>query len=125
MTRSQMLDILWSHVEKVLYISREDFDRAIAPWECRVLEIGGVPSFIVVTNGPEFHIDSLGVGTKMPLREISSMLDEIVTKHGYAFTRTPKEDLRQRRVNEMFGARLVDEDEFDVHYKLEKRSCQS
>ncbi len=118
MTREDMVSHLWSKVEEKLYITKEQFVTTLENWN--VFEIGG-GSHIGMTKGPEFHIDGVIDSATLPLSEISKVLSDLVDRHGFASTRTPKEDLRQRRFNERFGAVATGEDEYDVHYQFKSR----
>ena len=55
-------------------------------------------------------------------------MQAIIDREGYVLTKTPKEEERQRRFNEAIGFEKIGEDEYDIHYRLDRmRSapCQS
>jgi hypothetical protein len=120
MERGELLDILWTQAEPILFITREEFDAAKMGWDIRGFEIDGQLAIITVQKGPEFHFTTLGTGKKIPLRMMKEFLVPIIQEHGFAFTRTPHEDTRQQRFNRRFGFVQVGEDALDIHYRLER-----
>lgn len=118
--RESIVDLLWDKVEPVLYISKDQFVDSLEGWEIEPLVVEGEIAFVILTRGPEFHFDSLRTGHKIPLSRIRETIERLIATHGYAETRTPREDFKQRRVNVLFGCERVGEDEYDIHYRLEK-----
>ena len=122
---SNLTDLLWQAVEPVMFITKEQFLASLCQWEIDIIETEGEPAFITLTRGPEFHIHSVGSGRRIPLREIERRIGVLVERYGYAETRTPKHMAKQRKINEMFGAMIVGEDDLDIHYRFYgRRKCQ-
>ncbi len=115
-----MLDLLWEHRHPLLFVSKEVFAKALEGWDIRPVEIAGVLAFITLQNGPDFHFQSLGTGHQLSRAMILTFVQAIIDQHGYATTKTPKEAQRQHRFNRLFGFEVVGEDEFDIHYRIER-----
>jgi hypothetical protein len=121
MTRGEAVDHLWGKISPDFYLTKEEFTENLKDWQIDVV-VGAddIPSFIVVRKGPDFHFHSLHTGATLTMGAIKRFLRAIITAHGYAATKTPKEDTKQRRFNERFGFEKVGEDEYDVHYRIER-----
>ena len=128
---THLTDILWGKASPSLFITKEAFVQNLAGWDIKPVMVDGVLAFITVQKGPDFHFQSLGTGHRITLRMIRDFLEPIIREHGFAATRTPKGDTRQRRFNERFGFKQVGEDVFDIHYRIEElpmsgdAKCQS
>lgn len=116
---TDLVETLWQRAQEKLYITREQFVASLEGWTIEPIEVAGETAFVTLRRGPEFHFSSLETGHRIPLGVIRARLAGIIAEHGYALARTPKDDRKQRRVNEFFGARIVGEDTFDVHYRLD------
>jgi hypothetical protein len=132
------LDLLWQKAREDLFLNgpederihREAFEKTLEGWDIEEVEgLNGIAGVFVV-RGPEFHFqifDSSFTATREHLRRYPGML---IDAYGYALTRTPKEDFRQRRFNERLGFFQVGEDDLYIHYKInqlpfrEKTPCQ-
>lgn len=110
-------DRVWAQVEPTVYVGRDEFFEG---WTIDGVEINGELVAAVLTRGPEIHYASLGTGRPLTLKMFRRHLQPIIDAHGYATTRTPKDDLRQARFNELIGFKAAAEDEFFVHYRIEK-----
>jgi hypothetical protein len=55
---------------------------------------------------------------------IRGWLAPLLERYGYATTRTPREELRQQRLNVLIGGRVTEESEFFVHFRLDQK-CRS
>lgn len=112
-------DLIWDQVEPHVYIAQEDY---FAGWEIEAVSADdGTLAWAVMTKGPEFHFTSFGeVKHPITVRMIKSRLHPLIERYGFARTRTPKEDARQRRFNDMIGFMVEGEDEFFVTYRIEK-----
>ena len=119
MAGMDLVGALWEH--SPLFVSREEFERTLDGWTLEpVHDAAGEVAVIFVVKGPEFHfckLDETYQATREILRRYPG---ELIARHGYALTRTPKEDRRQRRFNERLGFYAVGEDEHDVHYRIDK-----
>lgn len=121
-----VMDLLWERASQMLFVSREDFERGLEGWSMEVVEVRGVPAYVFVTRGPEFHFHSLGNFNSLRLKEFGIAIQKLIDQHGYAETRTPRHETTQRRVNERFGFFQVGEDDLDVHFRIERinRPCR-
>ena len=127
----EFLDLIWEQEKDRLYITREEFDIGFDGCEFDVYRRDDSSiSMIFVVRGPEFHFVKFGTDVHASRDILNKYPGSLIDKHGYALTKTPKEDMRQRRFNERLGFYSVDEDELDIHYKIDhlrkrKPSCQS
>jgi hypothetical protein len=115
-----VLDLLWERDSEILYISREEYMEALAGWNVESVYGPNGIAAAFVSRGPEFHFlkfDDTLQATREHLRKYPGSL---IAKHGYALTRTPKDDARQRRFNQRLGFVVVGEDEFDFHLRIER-----
>jgi hypothetical protein len=115
-----ILDALWAEIEPIAFITKEQFARGLDAWEIEPVEIDGELAFVTLTQGPEFHCTSLGIGRPISMAMIRARLEPILDRHGFVTTRTPKSEPRQHRLNLRFGFRAVGEDEFFTIYRLDK-----
>lgn len=120
---TEVTDLLWAQVEPIVFITREQFDRALEACEIEPVEIDGVLAFAALTKGAEFHFASFDTGARITRAMIWDRLNPILERHGHATTRTPKDDTRQQRLNKLLGFRAIGADEFFVHYRME-RACR-
>ena len=120
-----LIDRLWEKASTVLFVTKEQFVASLDGWEIEPIEIDGVVAFAILTKGPELHYDSFGTGHPIPLKLFAKRIWGVVDKYGYLITRTPKEDIRQQKINLRFGCVVTGEDEYDIHFRLERReTCQ-
>lgn len=118
--RLEILDRLWAEAEPKVYISKEAFINNLDGWEIEPVYIKGDLSFVTLTKGPAFHFQSFSTRKAISPRMIADFLAKIIAKHGYATTKTPKEDGRQHRFNLRFGFYVTCEDEYDIHYRIDQ-----
>jgi hypothetical protein len=114
-----VIDRLWAQIEPDVYITREQFVRGLVDWDIEAIRIDGELAFVTLTRGPEFHYTSFGVG-KISIAMIRLWLAPILDLHGYATTRTLKSEPRQHRLNLRLGCTVTGEDEFTIHYRLDR-----
>lgn len=116
---NEYVNLLWEQLKGVLYVTPEQFAEGFDGCEFDPLrrEDGSIWALFII-KGPEFHFVKFGddAADKSVLRKYPGSLIE---KHGYALTKTPKEDTRQQRFNERLGFYRVGEDEFDIHYRID------
>jgi hypothetical protein len=117
---SELTEILWQKAEPVVYVTKEDYLKSLAEWVIKPVHVDGELAWVTIQKGPEFHFQSIGKTRVMPLRMICVFLQGIIEEHGFALTRTPIEDTRQQRFNERFGFQRVGQDQYDIHYRIEK-----
>lgn len=120
MARTEILDRLWDSAEKVLYIPKAAFIKNLEDWDINTVEVDGVPAFVTLQRGANFHFESLGTRHPITREMIWNFLRPIIAEHGFAATKTPKEDERQHRFNRAFGFQVVGEDEFDTFYRIDR-----
>ena len=89
-------------------------------WDIKPVEIDGLLAFITLQDGPKFHFHSLKSAKPLTRRLICQILQPIIDAHGFAETRTPHEDTRQQRFNELLGWEEVGRDDFDVIYRIKR-----
>src|SRR5690348_6632398 len=116
MTREQMVDALYQRTP--LFVPPESFAHTLRDWELDTVEVGGKPAFITAKRGPEFHFQSLDPGNIISRTMIREFLRPIIAAHGYATTRTPKDDIRQQRFNERYGFLMTAADDEYVTYSI-------
>lgn len=115
-----LADMLFSRLPPNIFITREQFISNLEGWDVEPIEIAGRVAFITMTKGPEFHFTSFETGHRIPLAVIRERLGRIIAIHGYATTKAPKEDIKQHRINVLFGCTVTGEDEYDRHYRIER-----
>ena len=115
-----IVDRLWADASEVLFISKEEFVRDLQEWNITPLVVDGVLAFAGLRKGAAFHCVSFHTGHKITRKMLCDFIGPIIAEHGYATTKTPKEDERQQRFNIAFGFQFVGEDEYDVHYRIER-----
>lgn len=113
-----LLGLLWSKASETLYLTEGEFLASLDGWTVEPVHLDGELAWITVQKGPEFHFQSVGRKRAMPRRMIEEFLRPIIEAHGYAITKTPKNDERQHRFNLLFGFEKSGEDEFDTHFKI-------
>lgn len=116
--RKQLVDRLWEKAEPMAFIPKKDFVKALKNWDIRPIVEDGVLIAIVGEDGPHMHFETTGSGKPIPRRVVIDILQRIIDRHGYAVTKTPKEEERQHRFNRLIGFEVTGEDEYDVHYKI-------
>lgn len=118
MTHDQIIDRLWA--DSPLFLSREAFERTLEGWEIHRVEGPLGLAGVVITKGPEFHYAKFDPAYQVTRSDLRRWPGELVERYGYAITRTPKEDTRQQRFNERLGFERVGEDEYDIHYRINR-----
>lgn len=91
---------------------------ALDGWEITPVENDGALVVVTLTKGPELHFQSFG--RPIPRRIVRSIVQQIIDRHGYVTVKTPKIEPRQQRFNRAIGFRQVGEDEYDVHFRMDK-----
>lgn len=119
---------LWE--DSPLFLTREEFERALQDCSLEPVEHEGRIVGVFVVKGPEFHFAKWDPTYQAGRDILRKYPGEIIKRHGYALTRTPKQDTRMQRFNERLGFVRVGEDEWDVHYRIEQlrvkeAPCQS
>lgn len=113
-------DRLWEKAAETLFISKEQFLRNLEGWDIEQVEIEGELAGVVLSKGAEIHFQSFGTGHPITGKMLWERLNKVIDQHGYAMTRTPKDDARQNRFNLRFGFKVVGEDEYDFLYRIDR-----
>jgi hypothetical protein len=111
--------LLWRLVSDQLFLSESEFYEWLHGWEVSCIERADALVAIRLRKGPEFHFVMTGSTRSVTRADINSCIQPIIDEHGYATTKTPKDDARQQRFNELLGFVKTGEDEFDIHYRIE------
>lgn len=112
----------WCLNQDKIYMSQDEFINSFEGWQAYSTDDH---AFVAFFKGPEFHFQALKEGSSLSMKSIKKFLEIIINKEGFAITRTPKDDLRQQRFNELIGFFRISETEFDVIYKIERVKCRS
>lgn len=114
-----VIDSLWEQAEPNIYIGKAEFIRSLDGWTIEPVEIDGDLAYVTMTNGPEFHFTTFGKhrGT---IKMVRDGIQPVIDQHGFVLTRTPKDADRQHRFNRLIGFVADGEDEFFIHYRMEK-----
>lgn len=123
MIPTEIMDALYA--SSPLFIDRDLFEKSLDGWEASAVERHNGRTkpeilFVALNKGPVFHFQSMRTGHPLPMREIRKYLNAIIEEHGYAETKTPIEDQRQRRFNELVGFKRHVEDAEYVTYRVEE-----
>ncbi len=119
-SRDALIDILWIKAEPMVFIPKEDFSKNLSDWSLYPIVEEDEIIAVVGEKGPHMHFETTGSGKPISRRVVRTVLRGLINKHGFAVTKTPKEETRQRRFNEMIGFKMVGEDEYDIHYRIEQ-----
>lgn len=115
-----LMDRIWAQLEPIVFITRAQFERGLEGWEIEPVEIEGELAFATFSKGPEFHFTSFDTGHLITREMIHTRLRVIIDRHGYATTRTPRDESpRQHRLNKRLGFHVESESEFFIHYRLD------
>lgn len=118
--REFLVERLWEKAEPMVFITKEAFVNGLSQWEIYPVVEGGEILVIVATDGPHMHFETMETGRSITRRIVRQVLEPLIEKYGYAVTKTPKDEARQRRFNELIGFKVVGEDEYDIHYRIER-----
>ena len=118
--RSYLVDRLWEKAEPLFFSTKEAFVSGLQELEIYPILRDGEILVIVSTKGPEMHFETMHTGRPITRGVVREVLDPLISKYGYAVTKTPKHEIRQRRFNELIGFVMVGEDEYDIHYRIER-----
>jgi hypothetical protein len=117
MTRDECIDLMWKKAEPNLYIAKHEFVANLIGWDIYDVTKNGMLYLLIARKGPEIHFQAFGrpITRQMIRNVVQPALDE----HGYCVTKTPHEELRQQRFNDVIGFRVTGRDEYDVHYRVD------
>lgn len=120
MTRAEIIDLLWGLKPELMFVTKEQFVAALDGWEIDPWQVDGELAYIWLSKGTELHFTVVGTGHSMPKAMLRTVLQRIIDREGYVTVKTPKDDLRQQRFNRTVGFRQIGEDEYDIHFRLDK-----
>ena len=123
MTRPEMLKALWAKASETLFISREQYLAQLEGWEIDTVDQDGAPVLIVMRKGPEFHFMTLEATARLSRGTVRTALAPQLDAFGYVLTKTPRPEERQHRFNKVVGFVQVGEDEYNIHYRLDRGRC--
>ena len=117
---ADLLERLWLANEDALYITKQAFMANLADWNITPHYAEGIVVGATLTKGSDFHFASFGAKWTLTRADIRRYLTPILEQYGCVTTQTPKDDARQSRFNKILGFVPTGEDEFYIHYKLER-----
>ena len=103
-----------------LFITREQFARSLEGWTFDPIYTDGVMSVVFIVKGAHFHFAKFDKKFQASRAVLAKYPGSLIAKYGYAETKTPKDDMRQRRFNEKLGFVATGEDEYDITYRIER-----
>ena len=118
LSREMMVELLWKKAEETVFVTRDEFITAMDPWEFYPVYSGKSLLAIVGEAGPHIHFEIVAPGRSISRKIVRDVLQRVIDKNGFAVTKTPKQETRQRRFNELIGFEMVGEDEYDIHYRI-------
>jgi len=129
MNRCDLENALWDSQKQFCYVEKEEYLADFSDWLLDpLLNDDGSLAAIFIVNGPEFHFVSMKTGRTASRSILIKYPGSLISRYGFATTRTLKEDVRQQRFNEAIGFVKVGEDEQFIHYQITElrggRSCQ-
>lgn len=119
-TTPNLFDHIWEKVGPTTFLSKKEFAESIKDWCITPRYIDGELIGATLDFGAEFHFVTFGKRKPLSAALITECLQPIITRCGYVLTRTPKEDMRQRRFNELIGFSVHDEDEHYVNFIMNR-----
>lgn len=129
MTEGELKELAWLAVEPKLYgVTREQFLAGLEGWTLRPHHSNGEFAAVVLTKGSEFHFLTTGVRWTLTRSDIRKYFEPLLAEHGEVRTKTPVDDHRQQRFNQILGFKETGRDEFFIEYRLTKlrsTACQS
>lgn len=120
---AEILDRMWQKIEPDVFITRSQFEQALAGWDIQPRYVGDTLAWVTLVSGSEFHFEPLAEGNCMTKAIMREWLCPIVEAHGHVIVKTPKNDVRQHRFNKAVGFLPVGEDEFTIHYRMDTVSA--
>jgi len=114
------MEKIWLQTEPTVFLSRREFYASLDGWEITPREIDGEIIGATVRNGPHFHFITFGHRKVLPASLITACLQPIIDEYGFVQTRTPKDDVRQRRFNLLVGFDVQGSDEYYTYFRLER-----
>lgn len=123
MTREQILELLCDQALQGVFLPREMLMAELRTWDIKPYWHEGACTGAILRRGPQFHFATF---KRVPISRavIADALQPQIEEYGYVETRTPREYGRQRRFNELIGFRAIDEDDYDIHYRMERAQCR-
>lgn len=118
---SSLEDLIWQRASEVLFIEKEQYIEQLRTYQVEAVERDGALLGAVMRKGPEFHFVTFGNAARIDRQTVRAVLEPQLAEYGYVLTRTPKPDTgRQHRFNRTMGFVAVGEDEYNIHYRLDR-----
>lgn len=108
-----------------LFLPRSEFEKSLQGWDIEPVQEGEKVVGAFLIRGPELHFSKFD-GMAASKRHLDR-LAKLIEQHGYAITRTPKNDLRMCRFNQRTGWVQVGQDDQFIHFRIENmrgRPCR-
>lgn len=105
-------DFVWQEVQYEIFCTREEFDAVTKDFE--FIPIGNLDGVLMLA-GTEGHLYG-----KLSVQVCRKALKDVLEKHGKATCRCPKKETKGRRILEIFGFKIVNEDDLDYFYEVTK-----
>lgn len=116
---NKLEELIWEQASQVLFISKEEYLEHLRGYELEPFEKDGELLMIVMRKEAELHVVTFKAGA-ITKRMVRGAFTPQLEKYGYLTTRTPKVDARQHRFNRAMGFVAVGEDQYNVHYRLDR-----
>jgi len=113
-------ELMWQQASTKLFCEREQFIEGLRTFAIEPVERDGVLVVAWLRKGPEFHMFTPKSGKPITGKMLAQAFMPQLEKYGYVKVVTPKLDKRQQRFNERIGFVQIDEDEFNIHYRLDR-----
>lgn len=118
-----LIDILWAKASEHLYCSKEQYVETLKGWAIEAVEQDGVPVGAVLRKEDEFHFITFGAAPRISRATVRAVLAPQLEAFGHVLTRTPRLEERQHRFNKTVGFVQTGEDEYNIHYRLDRGRC--
>jgi hypothetical protein len=114
-------DLIWQQASQTLFLTREQYLEHLRTFAIEPIERDGILIGAVMRKGPELHFTTFRAGVAIDRQLIRDVLAPQLERYGYVETRTPKPDhTRQHRFNKVVGFVKTGEDDYNVHYRLDR-----
>lgn len=116
---AELEDLIWEQASRFLFVPKEQYLAELRTYDVEPVSRDGLLLGAVMRKGPELHFVTFKTG---PIGRdiVRRALDPQLDRYGYVETKTPKVDARQHRFNRVMGFVAVGEDQYNVHYRLDR-----
>lgn len=116
-------DLIWQQASEKLFITKEQYLDQLRTFAIEPIWRDGVLIAAVLRRGPEMHFATFKTGCPITRPMIRDWFAPQFAQYGYVDVRTPRLDKRQQRINEKLGFVQIGEDEYNIHYRLDRGRC--